>query len=560
VKSDLISLVRRCELVVVPLAMFVLLSSCAQTPTVVNSMMTRCDSVEASTCGPASPREFRAAWIATVANIDWPSSSALSVAEQKSEIVAIVNRAADLNLNALILQVRPSADAIYPSSLEPWSEFVTGEQGRAPVPAYDPLRVWIDESHRRGIELHAWFNPYRARHARAKSPNSAGHVTMKQPQIVRNYGANQWLDPGEPAAAKQTLDVIMDVLRRYDVDGIHIDDYFYPYPIKASEMIKPPESGSVVTSPPPVDREIDFPDEPSWRKYVSAGGRLARADWRRQNVNQLVERIYTDVKQTKPWVKFGISPFGVGKPDRRPPGISGFSQYDKLYADVELWMQKGWFDYLVPQLYWPIDQRAQAFVPLLDYWHRENVARRHVFPGLYTSRIDDTEQSWQPTEIVNQIEITRARSEPAGHAHYSMIAIMQNRKGVADQLQRLYPLPALMPSAAWVSSTRASPMVSRIEVATPADNQRRELAITIARDLGAEDAKNIALWLRYGSQWQFAVVPIVPSVATTEPSSVATSVANATRDGALNAVVAAAVDRYAREGPRVLQTVVDGAR
>jgi uncharacterized lipoprotein YddW (UPF0748 family) len=543
------------------LAILVLLSSCTQAPTAIEPVTARCDAVDVSTCGPPSPREFRAAWVATVANIDWPSSSTLSVAEQRSEIIAIVNRAADLNLNALILQVRPSADAIYPSSLEPWSEFVTGEQGRAPVPAYDPLRVWIDESHKRGIELHAWFNPYRARHPRAKSPNSAGHVSVKQPQIVRNYGANQWLDPGEPAAAKLTLDVIMDVLRRYDVDGIHIDDYFYPYPIKASEMIKPPEGGSVVISPPPVDREIDFPDEPSWRKYLSAGGRLARADWRRQNVNQLVERIYADVKQTKPWVKFGISPFGIGRPDRRPLGISGFSQYDKLYADVELWMQKGWFDYLVPQLYWPIDQRAQAFVPLLDYWHRENVTRRHVFPGLYTSRIDDTPQSWQPAEVINQIAITRTRSEPAGHAHYSMIAIMQNRKGIADQLQRLYPLPALMPSAIWITSARATPTVSRIDVAMPAENQRRELVISLTRDLAAEHAKNVTLWLRYGNQWQFAVVPITPTESTAEQSLlVTTNVAHATRDGALNAVAASGVDRYAREGVRVLQTVIDVSR
>ena len=182
---------------------------------------------------PPAPREFRAAWVSTVANIDWPSRAGLPVARQQSEAIAILDRARALNLNAIVLQVRPSADAIYPSELEPWTEYLTGQQGKAPSPMYDPLKFWIDQAHARGMELHAWFNPYRARHATAKSANSRDHISMTKPQTVKTYGRYQWMDPGEAEASKHTLDVILDVVKRYDIDGVHIDDYFYPYPIEA---------------------------------------------------------------------------------------------------------------------------------------------------------------------------------------------------------------------------------------------------------------------------------------------------------------------------------------
>ncbi len=515
-----------------------------------------CEGIQAANCPPASPRELRAAWIATVANIDWPSKSTLSVTEQKAEIIAIVNRAANLNLNALVLQVRPSADAIYPSALEPWTEFLTGEQGRAPTPAYDPLSFWIEESHKRGIELHAWFNPYRARHAMAKTSNTAKHIALKQPQIVKSYGTQQWMDPGEPQAAKHTLAVILDVVRRYDIDAVHIDDYFYPYPVKSSEQTITANNGltpSVTTAP---DAEIDFPDDASWLSYVRAGGKQTRADWRRNNVNQLVEQIHHAIKKEKAWVKFGISPFGIGKPDKRPAGIVGFSQYDKLYADVEHWMSKGWFDYLVPQLYWAIDPPEQAFATLLDYWHRANVNQRHIFSGLYTSRIDETSRSWVPTELVNQISLARKRPEPAGHVHYSMIAIMQNRKGIADQLQDVYKNPALIPVAKWMMPSRTTPNISQIDIGALADNQRRELAITPKQDSAAEPINSVAIWLRYGSQWQFAVMPASEkNESQLLPLQIKTTVSNATNAGVLNAVVAAGVDRYAREGVRVFQSI-----
>ena len=387
---------------------------------------------EPSASPPAVVREFRAAWVASVSNIDWPSRPGLPAAQQQAELIAIVERAQAIGLNALIVQVRPSADALYASPLEPWSEYLTGEQGKPPEPFYDPLAMWIDEAHRRGIEVHAWFNPYRARHPSSKSAAAPGHVSNTMPRVVKRYGESLWMDPGEPASARRTLEVIADVTRRYDVDGIHIDDYFYPYPEKAAD-------GS----------EVDFPDDASWAEYKRSGGRLSRADWRRANVDALVQRIHDVVHEVKPWVRFGVSPFGIGRPDLRPPGVAGFSQYDKLYANVELWLQRGWLDYLAPQLYWPVDSPEQPFDPLLDYWLRVNTAGRHVWPGYFTSRIDDTPRSWRPEEIERQVAITRARGVD-GHIHFSMAALMQNRGGIADRLKTLYAVPARVPESPWL--------------------------------------------------------------------------------------------------------------
>jgi len=386
---------------------------------------------------PAKPpaREFRAAWVATVANIDWPSRKALSSAEQIVEIHALLDRAAALGLNTIILQVRTSADALYPSALEPWSEYLSGTQGQAPEPFYDPLATWVSEAHARGLELHAWFNPYRARQSQARSAAAAGHLSQTRPDWVKRYGDQLWIDPGEPAAAAHTLAVVRDVLQRYDVDGIHIDDYFYPYPVQDGNK-----------------QELDFPDEPSWQRHGQASG-LSRADWRRDNVDRLVQQLYQLVREAgKPWVKLGISPFGLPRPDLRPAGIAGFSQYDKLYADVERWLREGWLDYLAPQLYWPRAQTAQAFEVLLDYWHGQNPLGRHIYPGLFTSRISDKADSWPVDEILGQIALTRARALGSGHAHFSMVALAQNRRGLADALLAgPYAEPALPPAMPWLA-------------------------------------------------------------------------------------------------------------
>jgi uncharacterized lipoprotein YddW (UPF0748 family) len=311
---------------------------------------------ECSIKPPIPMREFRAAWVATVANIDWPSRKGLTTAEQKAELLAIVERAAQLKLNAIVFQVRPACDALYASEIEPWSEFLTGTMGKAPEPYYDPLAYVIDEAHKRGIELHAWFNPYRAGHPSAKSPVSARHVTRTHPELVRHYGKQLWLDPGEKEVQEYSLSVVMDVVRRYDVDGVHFDDYFYPY----KEIDR---SGN----------EMEFPDEASWKRF-GAGGKLERDDWRRENVNAFVEKVYASIKATKPWVKFGISPFGIWKPEN-PPQIKGFDAYSKLYADSRKWLMKGWVDYFAPQLYWSIASEEQSFPVLLKWWSQQNSKR-----------------------------------------------------------------------------------------------------------------------------------------------------------------------------------------
>jgi uncharacterized lipoprotein YddW (UPF0748 family) len=362
------------------------------------------------------PREWRAAWVATVANIDWPSRRGLSAEAQQAEIRTLCDTAVRIGLNALILQVRPSADALYESALEPWSEFLTGTQGQHP--GYDPLAVWLAEARLRGLELHAWLNPYRARSSTAKSAAAATHLSRSHADWVKRYGDQLWIDPGEPAAAEHTLAVVRDLLTRYAVDGIHIDDYFYPYPVQDAAK-----------------NDIDFPDEPSWQKYLASGGSLARADWRRYNVNSLVQRLYALVHEVRPGTRLGISPFGLPRPDLRPPGITGFSQYDKLYADVELWLREGWLDYLAPQLYWPRAQAAQAFEPLLQSWQALNPLGRPIHPGLFTSRIDATPQSWLPGEITGQIDSIRRLAPGSGHIHFSLVALAQNRKGVADALR-----------------------------------------------------------------------------------------------------------------------------
>lgn len=461
---------------------------------------------------PPAPREFRGVWVATVNNIDWPSKKGLSATEQRAEMLALLDRAQSLGLNAVIFQVRPAADALYASPLEPWSEYLTGEQGRDP--GWDPLAEWVAAAHARGLELHAWFNPYRARHHEAKSPLAPTHVARTHPQVVKKYGELLWMDPGEAFAAERTLAVIRDVVRRYDIDGVHIDDYFYPYPIA-----KPLPPGAPKDAKPD---EIEFPDDPAWHAYQKAGGKLARADWRRDNVDRLVQRIYETVHAEKPWVKFGISPFGIARPDRRPASITGFSQYDKLFADAELWFERGWCDYFTPQLYWPVDQKGQSYPVLLDYWLAQNKSGRHLWPGLFTSRIDSSEKSWPTSEIIAQIALTRARAGATGHVHFSAIALAQDRKAIATNLRPLYAPPALLPASPWM------------KVAAPAAPKLTRAGDTVKVAGLDAHAAQLAVWRRENGAWRFSVLP-----------------ANTATLAAGEALVVSAVNRAGVESARV---------
>jgi uncharacterized lipoprotein YddW (UPF0748 family) len=364
---------------------------------------------------PLPDREFRGAWIAVVSNIDWPSKPGLSTEEQKRELRSLIQAAADLRLNAIFFQIRPACDAVYRSTTEPWTEFLNGEMGKAPAGYFDPLQFAIQEAHARGIELHAWFNPYRAGFVGKKV--SSKHIRRTQPNLVRTYGSYYWLDPGETAVQNHTTKVILDVVRRYDIDGVHLDDYFYPYPdAKAG----------------------DFPDQPSWNRYRSAGGKLERADWRRENVNKLVRRLQTEIAKEKAWVTFGISPFGIWRPGF-PPQIKGLDAYDGVYADARLWLAKGWVDYLSPQLYWPISAREQSYPVLLKWWQQQSSAGVPVWPGGALSNV----AIWGVEEIVKQIRLTREYSQP-GYVHWSLSKLAESPK-LRSEIRKLYHEPALVP-------------------------------------------------------------------------------------------------------------------
>jgi uncharacterized lipoprotein YddW (UPF0748 family) len=437
---------------------------------------------------PPEPRQFRAAWVATVANIDWPSRPGLSTAEQQREALTILDRARAIGLNAIVLQVRPAADALYASRLEPWSEFLTGRQGQPPRPWWDPLAFWVREAHARGLELHAWFNPFRARHPTAKSPLAKPHFALRVPGSVKAYGDLLWMDPGDAAARAHTLAVIEDVLRRYDIDGVHLDDYFYPYPIT--------DNGN----------ELAFPDSDAYLRYLGGGGMLPLPDWRRAHVDSLVQTLYQRVHALKPQVLVGISPFGLPRPDRRPPGVSGFSQYDKLYADVERWFEQGWLDYLAPQLYWPLASEAQPFVALLQSWAQANVQRRHLWPGLFTSAVRPPAPvvgeglgaraaSWPAREVLDQLAAIAREPGAGGHIHFSIAALLQDRDGLATQLQRgPYAAPALVPATPWLDD----------EPPRPPRLARRGDVVFIEPAPG-ERAARYAVWRRVEGRWRLAV-------------------------------------------------------
>ena len=380
---------------------------------------------------PEPPREFRGAWITEVAtNPDWPSKPGLPADQQKAELVALLDRAVQLKLNAVILQVRPACDAMYPSPIEPWSAYLTGKMGQPPQPFYDPLAFAVAEAHKRGLELHAWFNPFRALMAENKFPAALNHVSKTRPEFIRRYGAQVWLDPGEPAAREYVLRVVMDVVERYDVDGVQFDDYFYPYPEKDA-----------------AGRLLNFPDDASWQKYGPRSG-LARDDWRRANINSFVLQVSQSVKAAKPWVKFGVSPFGIWRPGF-PKTVAGLDAYANLYADSRLWFASGWLDYFAPQLYWPVDAPQQSFPALLNWWSAQNGKGRNLWPGLNAA---DVGAKWKPEEIARQIEITRARPGVGGAIFYHLRNLGEN-PALAGMIRALFAESALVPASPWLAVT-----------------------------------------------------------------------------------------------------------
>ncbi len=429
---------------------------------------------------PGVAREFRAVWIATVGNINWPSKPGLTTAEQKSELLALLDRAVELRLNAVVFQVRPACDALYASQYEPWSEYLTGRMGQGPSPAYDPLVFAVSEAHKRGLELHAWFNPFRARYFKAISSISPGHISNTQPQLVRRYGQFLWLDPGEAAVHEHSLRVILDVVRRYDVDGVHMDDYFYPYPEKD-------RAGNV----------LDFPDEASWRKYVTSGGKLARPDWRRENVNRFVERLYMSVKKEKPHVKVGLSPFGIWRPGF-PAQIRGFDAYERLYADSRKWLAEGWVDYFAPQLYWSIGAREQSFPVLHKWWTEQNSKGRHIWPGL---SVHGTDGKRTAEEVKAQVLAARQQPGADGTIFWGVRGLVENRRGVADLLKsQVYAEPALAPAFTWLDAQK--PERPTVTASEAANSWKVTWSVT-----GAEKPRLWVLQLYRRGTWRTEIVP-----------------------------------------------------
>lgn len=423
---------------------------------------------------PEVNREFRAAWVASVANINWPSKRGLSTEQQKAEAVAILDNLKENHFNAVILQIRPSADALYDSPFEPWSIFLTGETGTAPKPYYDPLKFWIEEAHQRGLELHAWINPYRVHHSNGGKVNQFSMVNKMKNQVVKLKNGMYWFDPGKKEVQDHISQVILDIVRRYDVDGIHFDDYFYPY--------KSYNNGA------------DFPDNDSWNAYKKSGGTLSRGDWRRDNVNKIIQRIYTEIKTEKSWVQFGLSPFGIWKPGF-PSDVTGMSQYDELYADAKTWLNNGWIDYFSPQLYWADSAPKQSFTSLLRWWNSENTYKRHLWPGINTVEVKASDR---PTEIVKQIGITRDLiPEDAGVIHWSY-------KGLDEKmLQALkngpYKEKALTPKSSWMQ-----PLISgmpKLEL----HNQKNE--VTAEWIYGMKDKTvHWILYALYGENWEIQIL------------------------------------------------------
>jgi len=429
-------------------------------------------------CGrkPSTEREFRAAWVATVANVNWPSTKGLPVEEQKKEIVKLLNILHDNNFNTVILQVRSNCDAMYASNLEPWSYYLTGEQGKAPDPYYDPLEYWIEQAHYRGIEIHAWLNPYRAHHPSGGNITEASIVKTRPDLVVKLETGYWWLDPSKQGTQDHSYNVVMDIINRYDVDGIHFDDYFYPYPS--------------------YNNYKDFPDDENWQLYLQSGGKLSRGNWRRENVNRFIKRVYSGIKKEKPSVKFGLSPFGFWKPHNPPSITVGFDQHNELYADAKLWLNKGWIDYYSPQLYWPINREELSFPVLLNWWKGENKKDKHLWPGM---NIGNKDVDKAIDETINQIMITRGMlSEAPGAVHWSIGSLVSSPELAKAISEGPYKKQALAPSFPWLDKNPP-------EKPNVTYNLQKDSLLVSWNHKNVDDIAHWVVYYKHKSYWSYTI-------------------------------------------------------
>ena len=373
--------------------------------------------------------EFRGVWIASVDNIDWPIKGMTDPQSQRDEFIKLLDMHKKNGMNAVIVQVRPAADAFYPSQYEPWSEWLTGKQGKPPSPYYDPLEFMIKEAHKRGMEFHAWCNPYRAEFKVGSSSIASNHPTKIHPEWFLVYGDKRYYNPANAEAQQFVVKVISDIVKRYDVDAIHMDDYFYPYRITGKE----------------------FPDEADYRRSNS---KLNKEDWRRSNVDSVIRKLSIAIKKEKPWVQFGISPFSVwrnnDKDVRGSDSKAGQSNYDDLYADILLWLKEKWIDYVAPQLYFEIGHDKVDYAKMLDWWSKNSYGRNlYIGIGIYRA---GSSSAWRnPNEIPNQIKLLRQYPNVQGSIFYTSKTFKTNPNGWNDSLRNNYfKIPAKTPVMDWL--------------------------------------------------------------------------------------------------------------
>ncbi len=436
---------------------------------------------------PDPPREYRAVWCATVNRIDWPpvaGTNPSQVAQQKSRLLAHLQMMVNANMNAMYFQVRPEADAIYNSTIEPWSHYLTGSQFIAST--WDPLEYLVEEAHKRGIEVHAWINPYRASTSTNISGKASSHITKLRSDLIIRHGSQLYIDPGKQDSIDWIVNVVEDIVSRYNVDGVVFDDYFYP--------------------------AQNFADEATFAAYQNNGGTMDIHDWRRDNVDRLIETTYNSIKAIRNTCQFSVGPFGIWRPGN-PPGISGNDYYATHYCDTRKWLQNGWVDSLSPQLYWPTDSPNQTFGPLINWWVAQN-PDRHVLASTATYRVGDSDfdtygNVWSnktAQEIVDQINLVR-NANGVGHVHFSVRWLTDDplNKNVRMTLQNgLYKEQALRPISWWLDNT--PPPAPNASISQPYSNPPRRM-IQFSQNPGDEPARYWVIYTYNGNQWNWHVVP-----------------------------------------------------